>query len=82
MVDGTYRAGATAGDSAQNGTRHAYLFLTQPGADIAFLGCSPEKLFKLEGDQLTAEALAGTRGRGDSADADRRLANEVRRRQR
>ena len=41
------------------------------------MGCPPEKLFKLEGDQLTAEALAGTRGRGDSLQADLQLANEV-----
>lgn len=41
------------------------------------MGCTPEKLFKLEGDQLSTEALAGTRRRGDTPDADSALASEV-----
>ena len=43
--------------------RHAYLFLLQPSADAAFLGCSPEKLFKIAGGCFSADALAGGRER-------------------
>ena len=66
--NGSHRAG---------GNRHAYLFLLQLDTNLAFMGCSPEKLFKLEGDQLTTEALAGTRPRGETAEADAALAHEL-----
>lgn len=68
---------ATAVSSHVVGSRHAYIFLLQLSADDSFMGCTPEKLFKLEGDQLSTEALAGTRPRGDTAEADQRLAHEV-----
>ena len=45
--NGSHRAG---------GNRHAYLFLLQLDTNLAFMGCSPEKLFKLEGDQSTTRA--------------------------
>jgi menaquinone-specific isochorismate synthase len=36
----------------------------------AFIGCTPELLFRREGHQITTEALAGTRRRGDSKEQD------------
>jgi menaquinone-specific isochorismate synthase len=65
------------GTSRQPGTRHAYLFLLQPTADAAFMGCTPEKLFQLQGDKLSTEALAGTRPRGSNPEADQQLAQEL-----
>ena len=41
------------------------------------MGCTPEKLFKLECGELSTEALAGTRPRGDTAESDAALAHEV-----
>ena len=69
-------AGQTGGAHAA-GARHAYLFLLQLDKGAAFIGCTPEKLFMLEGNQLSTEALAGTRPRGDSAEADAALAHEL-----
>lgn len=63
--------------SDASGTRHAYLFLLQLDDTEAFMGCTPEKLFKLEGGQLTTEALAGTRSRGDTVESDQQLAHAV-----
>lgn len=60
------------------GTRHAYLFLLQLEEGAAFIGCTPEKLFTLKGDELSTEALAGTRPRGESLESDASLAHEVR----
>ena len=59
------------------GARHAYLFLLQLDAEAAFMGCTPEKLFKLDGTSLSTEALAGTRPRGETAEADTALAHEL-----
>lgn len=57
--------------------RHAYLFLLQPHPDSAFLGCSPEQLFRLDGRRLTTDALAGTRPRGATEEEDAALAAEL-----
>jgi isochorismate synthase EntC len=57
--------------------RHAYLFLLQPHPDTAFLGCSPEQLFRLNGARLTTDALAGTRPRGATEEEDAVLAAEL-----
>lgn len=39
---------------------NAYLFCLQLDHDKAFLGCTPERLFKLDGVNVLAEALAAT----------------------
>ena len=65
------------GSPRTSGARHAYIFLLQLDAEAAFMGCTPEKLFKLERGELSTEALAGTRPRGDTAEHDQRLAHEV-----
>lgn len=44
--------------------RSTYLFCLQLDSDKAFLGCTPERLFRLEGRSILAEALAGTVRRG------------------
>ena len=57
--------------------RHAYLFLLQLDEQTAFMGCTPEKLFKLAGDELSTEALAGTRPRGETMEVDNALAADL-----
>ncbi|CDF33800.1 unnamed protein product [Chondrus crispus] len=49
-------------DSAEQ--RNSYLFCLQLDHRSAFLGCTPERLFRLEGQSILAEALAGTVRRG------------------
>jgi 2-succinyl-5-enolpyruvyl-6-hydroxy-3-cyclohexene-1-carboxylate synthase len=55
-----------------------YLFMLQPGAEgLAFLGVSPERLFRWGDGELLTEALAGTRARGQTEDEDAYLAEEL-----
>lgn len=49
-----------------------YLFCFQPSATRAFLGASPERLYRRDGLQLQSEALAGTRPRGRNVAWDHR----------
>ncbi len=42
----------------------SFLFFYKINSDLAFLGRSPERLFKIKKNTLTAEAIAGTRPRG------------------
>ena len=53
----------------------AYLFMFQPGEGAAFLGASPERLYRRVGGFIQSEALAGTRPRGVSDKADDALAD-------
>lgn len=48
----------------------AYRFLVQPHADTAFVGLTPERLYRRRGLQIESEALAGTTPRGSTPDAD------------
>lgn len=43
----------------------------------AFIGCTPELLFRRDGHQITTEALAGTRRRGESEDQDLALSTDL-----
>jgi menaquinone-specific isochorismate synthase len=52
------------------------VFAWRSGKDV-FLGTSPERLFALDGDKLTTESLAGTRGRGRTEREDRKLADAL-----
>ena len=54
-----------------------YLFCFMPDADVAFLGVSPERLYRREGRRILTEAIAGTRGRGSEPAADAALAHEL-----
>jgi len=56
---------------------YGYLFCLQLDADRAFLGCTPEQLFRISGGTISTEALAGTRSRGVTPEEDERLANEL-----
>ena len=47
------------------------------GEEMAFLGSTPEILFRRQKDQLQSEALAGTIKRGQSASEDDRLGREL-----
>ena len=47
-----------------------YFFLFQPGQTIAFLGATPERLLKIEGNRLVSEAVSGTVARGANSDED------------
>ena len=50
-----------------------YRFCFVPAPGLAFLGVSPERLFRRQGSQLLCEAIAGTRERGHGASLDQRL---------
>ena len=47
-----------------------YSFLFQPGQGTAFLGATPERLFKIEKNRLISEAVSGTVARGTDPDED------------
>ena len=53
------------------------LFLLQPAASTAFVGCTPETLFAMNQHNLTTEALAGTRPRGTSESDDNELFRDL-----
>lgn len=55
----------------------AYQFYFQLEGGSAFLGCSPERLFRRSGRLLFTEAVAGTRPRGHTAREDRELARQL-----
>ena len=53
-----------------------YLFFVRlPGFEV--VGASPERLLQVEGDRLTSVALAGTRPRGSTPEADQVLADQL-----
>ncbi len=54
-----------------------YQFAFQFNDRYAFVGASPEQLFRLSGRQLESEAVAGTIVRGHSEDEDNRLEEQL-----
>lgn len=58
-------------------TPNCFHFFIQPAADVVFLGASPERLYRREGQRLKTEALAGTRSRGLSKEHDNLLKKEL-----
>ncbi len=54
-----------------------YLFGFQPSPDAAFIGASPERLFRRTGREVETEAVAGTRRRGTTATEDTALADDL-----
>lgn len=58
-------------------TPNCFHFCFQLTPHIAFIGASPERLFRREGATLSSEAIAGTRPRGGSAKVDRALAEDL-----
>ena len=47
-----------------------YQFMIEPAPGVAFVGASPERLFRRDGLFLESEAVAGTRPRGETPEAD------------
>ncbi len=58
-------------------THRCFHFLFQPDSSAAFLGASPERLYRRDGHTLKTEAIAGSRPRGDSTEADEALCLEL-----
>jgi menaquinone-specific isochorismate synthase len=58
-------------------TYDCYLFCFQFGDQRAFVGATPERLFKRSGHQLLSQIVAGTRPRGMTSGDDQRLAYEL-----
>ena len=54
-----------------------FAFCLQLRRDLAFIGASPELLYRREGRAIQSEALAGTRPRGTDGAGDRQLADEL-----
>lgn len=57
--------------------RDAYLFCFQAQTGTAFLGASPERLWKRAGGYVQSEAVAGTRPRGVSSSSDAELGDAL-----
>lgn len=55
----------------------SFTFYYQIADGIAFLGRSPERLFRMHDGRIMAEAIAGTRPRGETPSDDRRLEREL-----
>ncbi len=61
-----------------NDAAESHLFAYRQRNGGVFLGATPERLFLQQRRQLLVDSLAGTRPRGDNAEEDRRLAQELR----
>jgi menaquinone-specific isochorismate synthase len=55
---------------------HRFLFHPQDGK--AFIGATPERLVRLQGETVDTEALAGSIGRGETTEEDEWLATQLR----
>lgn len=58
-------------------TPGCFHFALRPSEGPTFLGASPERLFQWAGDRVVSEAVAGTRGRGATPEADAALREEL-----
>lgn len=58
-------------------TPGCFHFYIEPEAGTAFLGASPERLYRREGRTVTSEAVAGTRPRGASSMDDEDLRDDL-----
>ena len=64
-------------ENLKAGTPDCFHFFFQPEEGVAFVGASPERLFRRQGRIIDSEAVAGTRPRGASASDDARLLEEL-----
>jgi menaquinone-specific isochorismate synthase len=64
--------------SLSRGASNTYLFCFQPSEERAFLGASPERLYRRENRRIFSEALAGTRPRGKTPLEDKRFEKNLR----
>ncbi len=58
-------------------SENSFTFFYQVDESIAFVGRSPERLFRIQDGQILAEAIAGTRPRGKNDFDDQRLEAEL-----
>ena len=58
-------------------TPNCFHFLVEPEEGAAFVGASPERLFRRKGREISSEAVAGTRPRSASAAGDAELRDEL-----
>jgi menaquinone-specific isochorismate synthase len=58
-------------------TPGCFHFAVRPMDGTAFIGASPERLFRRSGDRVQSEAVAGTRPRGGTPEADAALRDEL-----
>jgi menaquinone-specific isochorismate synthase len=58
-------------------TPHCFHFCFQPTRETAFVGASPERLYRRDGDRIRTEAIAGTRPRGASPEEDEALSRQL-----
>jgi menaquinone-specific isochorismate synthase len=56
-------------EALREATPGCFHFYVEPEEGVAFVGASPERLYRRDGSDIKSEAVAGTRPRGDS-DAD------------
>jgi menaquinone-specific isochorismate synthase len=61
----------------RDATPGCFHFYVEPVEGTAFLGASPERLYRREGRVVTSEAVAGTRPRGASTNDDEDLRDEL-----
>ena len=64
-------------ENLKAGTPDCFHFYFQPADGVAFVGASPERLFRRRGRRIESEAVAGTRPRGASATEDAHLLEEL-----
>ena len=61
----------------KDATPDCFHFYAEPEPGVAFVGASPERLYRREGRRILSEAVAGTRPRGDSEIKDEDLGEEL-----
>jgi len=61
----------------QSTAPNCFHFAIRPAGSATFVGASPERLFCRSGDRVESEAVAGTRSRGDTPEADLALRQEL-----
>jgi menaquinone-specific isochorismate synthase len=64
-------------DNLASRTPECFHFYFEPEAGVAFLGASPERLYRRNERSIKSEAVAGTRPRGESAADDADLGEEL-----
>ncbi len=64
-------------DNLASRTPDCFHFYFEPEAGVAFLGASPERLYRRDKRSVKSEAVAGTRPRGESAADDVDLCEEL-----
>lgn len=63
--------------SLKGNTSQCFHFCFQPAPGAAFVGASPERLYRRDGDLIWTEAIAGSRPRGVSPEEDQAFSREL-----